>query len=163
MDLNELDDLTQKLFSNSIQYESEVRYRRDDDDDRQLSILENIESQIPDLLDLLNSFSTRLNQINESFHSIENDLIALDDDQSDLCVCTSDNANNLSAERCSNDPAVECVSCPVSACGSWLDWSSWTDCSKTCGGGDRSRTRQFVWYDDRIFAETETEVFNIGK
>ena len=158
----EIENLAQKLFSTSIQDEYTVRYRRDDDENRQLVILENIESQIPDLMDLVNSIPSRLSRINESLNSIEDSLNAFDDDPLDLCVCTSDNVDDLSAERCSNDPAVACVSCPVSACGAWLNWSSWTDCSKSCGGGKKSRTRQFIWYDDRTFDKTESEDCNIG-
>ncbi|XP_052788825.1 uncharacterized protein LOC128223590 [Mya arenaria] len=32
--------------------------------------------------------------------------------------------------------------CPVSRC-QWFPWKSWSDCSRTCGGGTRSRSRLF--------------------
>ena len=78
------------------------------------------------------------------------------------CLCASNDVFNLHAERCFNDPAVECEPCSRSVCGSWSRWSSWSDCSRTCGSGERSRERTFTWYDDRTFVELETEDCNTG-
>ena len=79
------------------------------------------------------------------------------------CLCDSNDVNSLRAIRCFNDPSIECESCSVSVCGSWSQWSSWSVCSKSCGGGKRSRERVFTWYDDRQFVEEETESCNTGK
>ena len=34
--------------------------------------------------------------------------------------------------------------CNVNPCPVWTEWSEWTVCSVTCGGGKRSQTRQCV-------------------
>ena len=41
---------------------------------------------------------------------------------------------------CDGD-AVETESCEAGECPYYYNWSEWTDCSRTCGGGNRSRTR----------------------
>ena len=79
------------------------------------------------------------------------------------CLCASNDVYNLRAERCFNDPAIDCEPCSRSVCGSWSRWSSWSGCSRTCGGGERSRDRTFTWYDDRTFVEVETEDCNTGR
>ena len=79
------------------------------------------------------------------------------------CLCTSNHVYNLRAERCFNDPAIDCEPCSRSVCGSWSKWSSWSGCSRTCGGGERSRDRTFTWYDDRTFVEVSTNSCNTGK
>ena len=79
------------------------------------------------------------------------------------CLCASNDVYNLRAVRCFNDPAIDCEPCSRSVCGSWSKWSSWSGCSRTCGGGERSRDRTFTWYDDRIFVEVETEDCNTGR
>ena len=78
------------------------------------------------------------------------------------CLCASNDVFNLHAERCFNDPAVDCEPCSRSVCGSWSKWSSWSGCSRTCGGGERSRDRTFTWFDDTTFVEVETEDCNTG-
>ncbi|XP_078700931.1 coadhesin-like [Branchiostoma floridae x Branchiostoma belcheri] len=41
---------------------------------------------------------------------------------------------NIQLQPCSNGP------CPVD--GSWKEWSDWTECSATCGGGRQQRARE---------------------
>ena len=63
------------------------------------------------------------------------------------CTCTSDDPNNLSAKVC-NSETDECQQdCDSSVCGAWEDWTDWTDCSVSCGGGNQSRSRCFIWSD----------------
>ena len=42
---------------------------------------------------------------------------------------------------CCNDYySYVCVYCPVVDC-EWENWSVWSDCTKSCGGGTQTRTR----------------------
>ena len=78
------------------------------------------------------------------------------------CLCASKDVFNLRSERCFNDPAIDCESCSRTVCGSWSQWSSWSSCSKTCGGGERSRERTFTWHDATTFVEVQSENCNTG-
>ena len=51
-------------------------------------------------------------------------------------ICKRKSGENC---QCQNPPKQECnqQQCPY-----WTEWSEWTDCSKSCGGGDRSKVRQ---------------------
>ena len=35
--------------------------------------------------------------------------------------------------------------CNTHNCPVYFEWSTWSDCSRTCGGGARERTRDCVW------------------
>merc|ERR1712076_250647 len=47
--------------------------------------------------------------------------------------CTVDGSSNTEVERCNENP------CPVN--GGWGEWSTWSQCPVTCGGGEIERTR----------------------
>ena len=60
----------------------------------------------------------------------------------------------LNYQRGSNDfgcvgDSDETVSCNEQKCPIWTEWSDWTDCSATCGGGEQSRVRQCVLPKER--------------
>ena len=59
------------------------------------------------------------------------------------CTCTSTDKTDLTAEQC--DQHGDCVACDASVCGTQADWTEWTDCSVTCGGGTRTREECFTW------------------
>merc|ERR1719462_875999 len=44
--------------------------------------------------------------------------------------------------------ACSLISCPVRIT-LWCQWTSYGECSRTCGGGTRSRTRQCTGFCDR--------------
>lgn len=46
----------------------------------------------------------------------------------------------------SNCPGEETMSknCNTQECPKWTDWTKWTECSATCGGGSRSKVRECI-------------------
>ena len=39
------------------------------------------------------------------------------------------------------------MECETDECPDWAEWSDWTECSKTCGGGQKTRYRNCVLQD----------------
>ena len=74
-----------------------------------------------------------------------------------MCLKTCGGGQVLRTRECNNPPASdggsECVGifekmedCNPEPCppvdGQWGEWESWSDCSKTCGGGQQERSRE---------------------
>ena len=47
---------------------------------------------------------------------------------------------------CGRGESTKTEKCNIFDCPSWTEWSEWTECSKTCGGGQTSRSRQCQVY-----------------
>ena len=60
------------------------------------------------------------------------------------CVESSENrrrSRNLFDDNPCKGPLEVIEECNNQACPEWTDWSDWTECSKTCGGGQRRKFR----------------------
>ncbi len=51
------------------------------------------------------------------------------------------------------EPLSETMDCNGQECPFWTPWSEWSECSKSCGGGDRSKVRQCI-VSDPLRSET---------
>ena len=60
------------------------------------------------------------------------------------CVESSENrrrSRNLFDDNPCKGPLEVIEECNNQACPEWTNWSDWTECSKTCGGGQRRKFR----------------------
>ena len=48
------------------------------------------------------------------------------------------------SENCWTGESELTETCNDQECPVWTDWTEWTQCTKTCGGGKRSKVRECV-------------------
>lgn len=74
--------------------------------------------------------------------------------------CFDPDSGQTNSKLCIGD-AEEAVSCNNDQCPYWTEWSDWTVCTKTCGGGLRSKVRECLVPksgDDKLPCEGETRI-----
>ncbi len=57
--------------------------------------------------------------------------------------CVDHEGSRVSTDNCVGDEEMA-EKCNTQACPFWTEWSEWTQCSATCGGGRRSKIRECI-------------------
>ena len=61
-------------------------------------------------------------------------------------------ASSSFSTNCHNFPdyATEYIACPAVPCPTWTEWSAYSSCTRTCGVGEKSRTRECRDFNDNL-------------
>ena len=61
------------------------------------------------------------------------------------CVDASGGGATVDESQCSGGDHEAVEECNSQDCPYWTEWSEWSPCSKTCGGGSRSKVRFAIY------------------